>query len=214
MAWTAKRCVPVVSSWVFQLIQGCGGEFAIQFKMGAEWYHGKRHGGVPGITCYYPKAPASYFDLALVYPSKGRFVHDLLYRKQPYQVIKSPCPAGSCICSDCDAAPTQWKFAFSGITGGGPVDCSVFNQTMVISHIDNCKWEAVFPGGGGLLGTTADLFKHTDTIWWLTFTGAPMRYKLDTTITAFDCMGDNVMSKDLPDFNCVGFPATVTVSPA
>ncbi len=96
----AKMCVPVYSSWVATVIKGCQGEFAVQFKHGV--YRDQDHkvrrwwGGVPGVVCFYPTAPPVYFDLMLAAPSKGRFVHQYLDKKLPYQIIPNPCPEKDC----------------------------------------------------------------------------------------------------------------------
>jgi hypothetical protein len=99
VAWTAKRCVQVTSSWVYQFILGCCDEFAVQFKHGGRRRRGRRVGGVPGVTCQYNLPPATaraYFQLAITWPSPGRFVRRFLYRKVAYILIKCPCPPGDC----------------------------------------------------------------------------------------------------------------------
>lgn len=87
MAFAARRCVNVNSSWVAKIIQGCNNEYAVQFK---------GYGGRPGPICYYFAAPAAFFNMHLAAPSKGKFVHQNLYRTQPYKIIADPCPAGNC----------------------------------------------------------------------------------------------------------------------
>ncbi len=92
----ADRCVPVASSWVYQFILTCDGELAVQFKQHVRTYRGRRYGGVPGVTCLYPGTDQRLFDVAILHPSPGRFVHRFLYRRRPYQLIQCPCPAAGC----------------------------------------------------------------------------------------------------------------------
>jgi hypothetical protein len=96
VAFIAKKCVQPISSWVYQWILGCNGEFAVQFMQHVHRSRGVALGGVPGVTCWYPGAPASFFDVALVYPGPGKFVHHFLYKRLPYTLIKDPCPPADC----------------------------------------------------------------------------------------------------------------------
>lgn len=73
----SSQCVPVVSSWVDTLVL-TNSDFAIVFRSGA--------------CCLYPAAGQAMFNLALVAPSKGKFVHQFLYKKWPYNLIVNPCP--------------------------------------------------------------------------------------------------------------------------
>jgi hypothetical protein len=219
MAWTAKRCVPVHSSWVFQLIQGCNGEFAIQFLKYVHRRHGIVVGGVPGVTCYYPFAPAGYFDLALTWPSKGHFVHRFLYKVQPYKIIANPCPAGDCEtagCDQCVAAPLQWKATLAGVTSGTCNDCDNLNRTHVLDYVDTCHWHKDILFCNGV--QTMDLFYDATTSTWAlsfgpTFSGWQALYTHPTA--GFQCLGANVMTGvNLTDGDCGNMPATITVSPA
>jgi hypothetical protein len=86
MALQALRCIPVVSHWVDQVIQMCDGRLALLFRNGA--------------CCYYPATDVRYFELALVWFSKGKFVWEFLgripHRIQAYRLIPLPCPPAGC----------------------------------------------------------------------------------------------------------------------
>jgi hypothetical protein len=86
MPLEALRCIPVVSHWVDQVIQMCDGKLALLFRTGA--------------CCYYPATDVRYFELALVWFSKGKFVWEFLgripHRIQAYRLIPLPCPAAGC----------------------------------------------------------------------------------------------------------------------
>ena len=78
MADTAKI---VSSSWI-DCIGIKDGDFFVEFK--AYPNRGK-------VCCSYPGRGQGYFDLALVYGSKGRFVRQFLYKLAPYVIINCPC---------------------------------------------------------------------------------------------------------------------------
>jgi hypothetical protein len=86
MPLQALRCIPVVSSGVDQVIQMCDGRLALLFRNGA--------------CCYYPATDVRYFELALVWASKGKYVWEFLgripHRIQAYRLIPLPCPAAGC----------------------------------------------------------------------------------------------------------------------
>jgi len=96
MTPNARKCQPVVSSWVWQAILMCDDSLALQFKHGVHHHHKVPYGGVPGVVCWYPGTPESYFDMICVWGEPGKFVHQLLYKKWPYQIIANPCPAQGC----------------------------------------------------------------------------------------------------------------------
>ena len=105
----AAQCVPVVSSWVGQFILTCDNELAVQFRN--------------GVCCLYPKTTKSLFQVAISAPSPGKFVHQFLYKKQAYKLIKNPCPASPCgIATGCcpsDLVPTT---VHATVTGGGALN--------------------------------------------------------------------------------------------
>lgn len=77
----AKKCVPVSSSWVEQFILTCDEKLAVQFK--------------GGVCCLYPTTTKTFFEIAIVSASPGKFVWDWVYNL-PYILIKPPCPAKPC----------------------------------------------------------------------------------------------------------------------
>ena len=105
----AAQCVPVVSSWVRQFILTCNNELAVQFRN--------------GVCCLYPKTTKAHFQIAIAAPSPGKFVHQYLFKKLAYQLIKPPCPAAPCgvttACCPGDPVPTT---VHATITGGGALD--------------------------------------------------------------------------------------------
>lgn len=92
----AQKCFPVVSTWAYQAILMCDDSLAIQYKHDIHTHHKVRYGGVPGVVCWYPNTPLSFFDLIVVWQGPGEFVHKFLYKKWPYQIIANPCPPKGC----------------------------------------------------------------------------------------------------------------------
>ena len=92
----AKQCVAVVSSWVRYFILTCDDTLAVQFYDSRHPHHPRKSHPRPDVCCLYPDAGVSYFNLALVWNSPGRFVHHFLYRKMPYLLVPPPCPAAGC----------------------------------------------------------------------------------------------------------------------
>src|SRR5579872_2658460 len=114
MAITAERCVLVSSPWVHAFILTCDGKLAVWFKRRVR---GRR---VPGVCCLYPDTDRSYFDLAITWAGPGKFVHQFLYKRLAYRVIKPPCPAVGCsvTVSCCPAAlPATLHASGSGLGG-------------------------------------------------------------------------------------------------
>ena len=104
----AAKCVPVTSSWVSQFVLTCNNELAVQFRN--------------GVCCLYPMTNAALFQIAICWPSPGKFVHQFLYKKLPYILIKPPCPAQPCggittACCPADPVPTALHATFTGAGG-------------------------------------------------------------------------------------------------
>jgi len=228
-AWLAKTCfLTPTSSWVYQLIEGCGGEFAITFKRKVHRVHGVPVGGVPWITCWYPNVPAAYFQLAQAWPSRGHFVREFLFKKQPYRIIPNPCPAADCntgTCNQCVAAPVQWKVAFSGLTNGSCTECGDLNTTFTLDNqagpgID-CRWQTQFDACGIGIGDRSSITLEHDNVlsrWALIVAlhtpSSGASYYLDDA--SFQCLGRNAMVLDPSSVgaSCRAWPAVVLVVPA
>jgi len=92
------------STWVFAVMLTCDNLLAIQFKRRLRnlrlsgQRRGIKLGFVPGVVCLYPGTTEKWFNLALVWASKGKYVWEFLYKKMPYKVI--PAPAGPFGCKD------------------------------------------------------------------------------------------------------------------
>ena len=71
----SNKCTPVKSSWLTHVGLANGHLFVV-FKN--------------GFCAYYPNTDQSYYNLALIYASKGHFVHQWLYKILPYKPIKNP----------------------------------------------------------------------------------------------------------------------------
>jgi hypothetical protein len=104
--------VPVVSRWVRQFILMDTCELAVQFK---------NHRG--DVCCLYPRTNKTLFDLAISWPSPGKFVHRFLYRKWPYKLIVPPCrgvsalgPAGR-VFTTCGCLPPTVYASIQGVPG-------------------------------------------------------------------------------------------------
>ncbi len=87
---TARRCYFPASSWVYCFILTADDQLAVWFKQGVHHYRGAAYGGVPGVCCLYPKANESHYELALVWGSAGKFVHQVLYKLLPYKLVHPP----------------------------------------------------------------------------------------------------------------------------
>ncbi len=226
MGWVARRCFPTAhSSWVSQFIQGCNGEFAVQFKHYVHHRHGITYRGVPGVVCWYPKAPARYFDLAITWPSAGHFVHQFLDKVQPYQIIANPCPAQACpgdqVCAGCAAVPAKWQFTISGVSSVSPPPpdyCSGLNGTWITdAQVPGpCQWFKYVQLPYALVGFEIYGPGYGDNLWHLTVSYYGLDYTLDPSVTPFNCLGANVLSGPGPDAvpTCQGYPATITIQPA
>jgi hypothetical protein len=124
------QCVPVISSWVRFLILTADGELAVQF-------YDRRHKR-PDVCCLYPGTTVMWFNSALVAPSKGKWVHQWLYKKWPYKIVRPPCTAAiRCACctnglsADLVATvsgvfgpatfPLAYDAAAANWTGSGPI---------------------------------------------------------------------------------------------
>jgi hypothetical protein len=104
--------VPVVSRWVRQFILTDTCELAVQFK---------NHRG--DVCCLYPGTNKRLFELAITWPSPGKFVHHFLYRKWPYKLIVPPCtgvgalgPAGR-VFTACGCLPPTVHASIQGVPG-------------------------------------------------------------------------------------------------
>src|SRR4051812_19501843 len=133
MAITAKKCVPVHSSWVRMFVLTCDGKLAVWFKDGA--------------CCYYPASSEALFNLALAWASAGKFVRHFLYKKLAYQLIKPPCPAAGCTVAVacCPAALPQTLHA----TLANALRCACVSGSIPLTwNAATSKWE-----GTGNFGT-------------------------------------------------------------
>jgi hypothetical protein len=72
------QCVPVSSHWVLQFILTVNCELAVWFKN--------------GVCCLYPGTTQAWFNQAVAAASPGHYIHQFLYKKMPYQLIRPPCP--------------------------------------------------------------------------------------------------------------------------
>lgn len=64
---------------MYQFILTAGCELAVWFKN--------------GVCCLYPHTTQAWFIRAVAAPSPGHYVHQFLYKKMPYRLIRPPCPA-------------------------------------------------------------------------------------------------------------------------
>ncbi len=95
----AKQCFVPRSSWVHAFILTCDDKLAVWFKRRPRG--ARRAARVPGVCCLYPQSTRRLYDLAVTWPSAGRFVHRFLYRLLAYVPVAPPkAPCGG----DCSAA--------------------------------------------------------------------------------------------------------------
>jgi hypothetical protein len=136
----------MVHSWVYQLILTCDNQFAITFN---RYHRGVPRPGLPGVTCLYPGVPGEeYFNIALAYGEPGKFVHDYLYKKQPYQIIASPCPASPCgVVTSCSPDPVSTSLVATLVNLSGcpstasfaldlaPLGCGLISVCWTTGHV-------------------------------------------------------------------------------
>jgi hypothetical protein len=86
------------SIWVHSFILMCDNSMAVWFNHESHRIPGTkiRLPGPPGVCCWYPQATKGMWEAAIVWGSAGKFVHQFLYKKLPYTLIKPPCPAVGC----------------------------------------------------------------------------------------------------------------------
>lgn len=132
MALCDDRCYDTPqSSWVTRIIL-TNGELAITF-------HHRQH--PPHITCLYPGTDCTWFTAAMVWPSKGRFVHAFLYRRRPYRVIPNPCPIAPC------------NFDISGNQSSGTQTFTVTRTWTAPAGVTAVNTECWGGGGSGAVGS-------------------------------------------------------------
>lgn len=136
------------SDWVHKVFLTCDNMIAVQFNRGmkemrvAEQGPGALlgHGGVPGPCCLYPgtqgELAESLYDLALVWPYAGEWVHRFLYRKFGYQVIAPPLACGGC--------ETKCELT-SSVNPGGEGNGIVF--TARVTNLDGSPTKGDAPSG-------------------------------------------------------------------
>ncbi|HEX5272506.1 MAG TPA: hypothetical protein VFW33_18540 [Gemmataceae bacterium] len=115
----AKRCHFPTSSWVYAFILTCDDKLAVWFKRRPRG--APRGVRVPGVCCLYPRSNRRLYDLAVSWPSAGRFVHRFLYRILAYVLVappKSPCgtdcPPGAVVPCCPNALPPTLYVTFTG----------------------------------------------------------------------------------------------------
>lgn len=115
------RCVPVRSRWVYQFILTAGCELAVWFKN--------------GVCCLYPHTTPAWFTRAIAAPRPGHYVHQFLYKKMPYRIIRPPCPAaaggGGAVPVPCCNDPVPTTLHLTGNLGVG---------TLVLTYDGSRYW--------------------------------------------------------------------------
>ena len=93
-----KKCFFPLSSWVYAVVLTCDDRLAVWFDRGVHHHHGIAFAGVPGVCCLYPNSNRHLYDLAVVWYSEGKFVHQFLYKKRGYQIVQPPpFPCAGCL---------------------------------------------------------------------------------------------------------------------
>jgi hypothetical protein len=97
----ARRCSAPPSTWCYRIILTCDNQLAVWFLKDVRREDGVFLGGVPGVCCLYPQAPANYWNLLTTWtPGPGEGVHRLLYKILPYQLVNPPVqPCAGCTCT-------------------------------------------------------------------------------------------------------------------
>jgi hypothetical protein len=103
------HCVPVSSRWVRQFILTADCELAVWFKN--------------GVCCLYPHTTQAWFNQAIAAAGPGQYVHQALYKKMPYRLIRPPCPPIGGITTPCcpNALPTTLHATFNLAPGSTPL---------------------------------------------------------------------------------------------
>lgn len=176
--FVAKRCIPVVSSWIWKLIQGCNGELAVQFSLDGRHVNGRVLRGPPGVIVYYPNAPQAFFEVLLAAPSKGKAVRRLLYKIFAYKLIADPCPPGGCgqqtqCCAN--AIPNMVHLTIQNVSG-----CAAINGMSI-----QLTWNPVSIGWDGVAPGVIFLFKCQGTTWTLNNTNATAGFSCNPLSISF-----------------------------
>jgi hypothetical protein len=149
----AAVCFYPSSSWVHAFAKMCDGSLAVWFKRGGHRYHGVRLGGVPNVCCWYPNAPPHYYDLAIVWPSAGKFVWRFLYRRLVYRLIAPPCaPAllGCGVSTACCPGHTIPTTLHLTVTDNGGCACLAGSQILTWNSARG-GWESAISGCSSIL---------------------------------------------------------------
>ena len=151
----AAKCVPVASSWVQQFVLTCDDKLAVQFEN--------------GVCCLYPASNKALFDIAITWPSPGKFVHAFLYKKLAYTLIKPPCPATPCpggaVQTGC-CPNTIPATLYATIAGGG---AGIDGSYAIAYDAAFASWKNTAPIGTCPTGTLA--FTCTGGFWDLSIGG-------------------------------------------
>lgn len=117
----AKECWETpASTWVRRFILTCDCKLAVQFKDIHHPEHPRIFHPKPDVCCYYPFTNITYYQLA-IQSDPGRFVHHYLYKKQPYQIIKPPCPPDP-LCK-CAGVGTAYPVLHATVVATGDCGC-------------------------------------------------------------------------------------------
>src|SRR5437016_822216 len=91
-----KECQAVQSSWVYAIILTCNDKLAVWYKHHPR--HTPRNTWAPGVCCLYPNSTKAHYLLMKAAFSKGRAVHQILYKILPYTIVAPP-NLGKCSCT-------------------------------------------------------------------------------------------------------------------
>jgi hypothetical protein len=127
------RCVPVSSRWVRQFILTAGCELAVWFKN--------------GVCCLYPHTTQAWFNQAIAAARPGVYIHQALYKKMPYRLIRPPCPpAGGVVTTCCgNTLPTTLHATIANVLNAA---CAANTTIALVYDAGTATWI-----GTGALGS-------------------------------------------------------------
>jgi hypothetical protein len=145
------------SQWVYMIFITCDNILGVWYRHGQKVKKVADHGpgayigwgGVPEFCCIYPgtqgELAETLYELALVYPDAGEWVHRFLFKKQAYVPVSLLMPCGACITSctitssknPCDPGDTVTFTVTITNADGSPTKGDAPEGTLTLSNT-NC----------------------------------------------------------------------------
>jgi hypothetical protein len=126
-----------------------------------------------------------------------------------------PCACCGSGCCGCSATPANWTLTVAGLADGTCVGCANYNGTFNLASLQPCIWVT---GLAGFCPNTGDPYEFrcdVDGFFRLYVGGsAGTNVAVYKALSAFNCLGTNVLTLESNSGLCTNLPGTITVSPA